>query len=276
MPMPALEVNRFLAEVGDSFVPIHETRLRWLVAKGNQLAQKVPAGDFDQAAQVWSLIGLARGRLGDQEEALRCHRAALRLRPQSASYANNVGASLIETGAHAEGIDFLVQSYENGGRESVATLANLAEAFDALGQRDDAMDALREAARVIDVTDPSDVYGLCQGAAVLELDDDAVELYARALALRARKPIGDAAALDFIASIAPDHPDELRMTPGGRHVLASLERARRLLVVRQCLAGVSVARGVASEASDRSTLEILHATSPWRSEATAAALGAGG
>jgi tetratricopeptide (TPR) repeat protein len=253
-------------ELNDQLVAPSEFRLKKIIRDcRNWLGTSNP----EDAAELYSLMGVAYFRLGNFEESLKCYLLADKLDRSSSEHKRNVGTVLLALSRPQESIQWFVDSLEYQDDRRLMTYANLAEAFARLGLHADAMEAFAEAVRAADHHDSTDMFILAAQAAELGADRDAIELYARALALRQGMQIGHRRPLDLIR----EAPEALK---SGLASAGPLEEAiMRAELFGDALSNLPRATSrTATQVGETgdTDIEAYEATKPYRARATVAVL----
>jgi tetratricopeptide (TPR) repeat protein len=179
-----------------------------------------------QLGLVFGLIGLAHSRLGEFEEALRAHQEAASYEPENGDHPNNAAGCLMELDRYEEALAQLQEARTrrfNTPGTRLYVLLNMAAIQKVFGERDAARLAFEEALGYVDATSPRDALAVACRAADLGAEEDAVEYFARHLALVRQLDIGDAEAIDFVR----ESPEQLK------------EVLNRFVMLRRAVAHVS-------------------------------------
>jgi tetratricopeptide (TPR) repeat protein len=205
--VPVTVVSELLGEIvqrfSDPTTPVGQSELRSMLRRLRSAQRDVNPDDL---APLFDTIGLVCVRLRDFGTALDAHRNAARYDKFDAAYPNNIAACLIELGQLPQALaalrDASARPLKRPGID-LCILANTAEIEHRLGNHDAARRAFDEALRSVDPKRPIDLINAASTAAVLGAEEDAVELFARCLAVTRGVDMGNIPALDFVMA----HPD---------------------------------------------------------------------
>lgn len=252
-------------QLNDWFVEISEFELNRII---RDCRQWLRTADTHDAAEVYDVMGVAHTRLHKLEDALTCHLNVDRLtRSSSATCKRNVGAALIALDRPQEAIGWFIEALELDDSHPASVYANLAEACMLAGLPMDAQEAFRDAVMTADHTNPGEVFMLATQAAELGADRDALELYARSLALRQRVQVGSMGPLDIIKRAPDDIKSGLRHF---RSLNAVVGRAEAFGTMLRHF--VSTEGPVSIDSTGDTDMDTFEATKPYRTRAMAAAL----
>ena len=230
MPLPATVASQLIREIverlEDVSDPIDASELRGALRRLRNAQRTADAGDL---GALFNTIGIVCLRLRDFRSALDAHRNAAKYDTHHAGYLSNVAACLIELGQFSQALtvmrDAMARPLKHPGVES-CILGNMAEAEYHLGNHDTARRRYAEATRIVDQTSTLELLNLAGTAAVLGADEDAVELFARAVAVGKGVELGEAPAIEFVLAdpvclkVAETRPPSLHeaiMRVGARH-----------------------------------------------------------
>jgi tetratricopeptide (TPR) repeat protein len=112
----------------------------------------------------------------------------------------NQSAAYLDMGRPKEAAEVAVEAARVPHPYRAATLGNLAQALVLLGERPTAFDVVAESADETDFTNPAEIFLLARTAANVGADADAVEFFARYVAVHEHIERGDRTAIDIITS----------------------------------------------------------------------------
>lgn len=160
-----------------------------------------------ELAPLFDMSGHVYFRLGNYQEAIDAHRNAARYDKYNAAYPNNVACCLTELGRFSQALEALrdasARPIKPSGLE-VAISLNIAEAHHHLGDFEASRRAYAEALRNVSLVRPGDMLAVAGTAATMGAEDDAVEFFARALAVARGVELGENPAIEFVRA-DPDH-----------------------------------------------------------------------
>ncbi len=207
MTQPATKAEQLAQEymplLNDSSASMDELTLRRLI---KTFQSEVADASWSERGVLFCLIGMAWFRLGSFEKAVEADKNAARYEPDEATHPNNMAAALLELGRVDEALVQLRAARSKGvvDRKTMLTvLGNEAEAHFRLGATAPARAALAEAVKLADPRDHIESFVLAMQAANIGCDDDAVEFFARHLALVQNTELGETPAAEFVRA-APD------------------------------------------------------------------------
>ncbi len=180
--------------------------------------------DFTGKAQLFALIGIVKFRQGKFDEALKAYRNADMYRPNQPAFSNSIGASLMCLGDVREAIDVfeaMVSRFSLSGANALTCYSNLAEAYWRLEDPDKSRKNMLDAIRHTDLSDQSQLFQLALQHAIIGWNNDATELFARAIAVRADQPRGDGPAAELLTKLEPNWRESFAHVP---ELVASVER----------------------------------------------------
>jgi tetratricopeptide (TPR) repeat protein len=275
-PMPAVAVSKaegFAQELAYCLEGPPSTFRLHQIARDCELAVS-KVGPNDKQAALHQVAGVARAYMGQFKEALAHFNAATAINVRFPGVHHNAAFVLGRLGRDQDALDRLVKGIDIEGAD-VPQLTLLAEVLARLGQRGDAVAALEDAAEK--AKSWLDHFTVAEGSADLELHVDACEMFARALSIRLRKPLGNARAIDFIRA-APEELKGCLRYPGSKALQGSVElmdaHGDELLAHHGVLGRLPDGKPP-TEAIEEAR-EVFEAMAPFRARATRAALGAGG
>jgi tetratricopeptide (TPR) repeat protein len=135
------------------------------------------------ALHCYTLLGVALTRLLRHDEAIRQFEATLHI-GQSPATLSNLGAAYVQSRRYQDAIRVLTAVVEHSPFDPSGARAMLATAHAGVGNYERAAHLFREAVAMADPTSPQDALTLAINAALLGLDDLAVDSLARFLSLR--------------------------------------------------------------------------------------------
>jgi tetratricopeptide (TPR) repeat protein len=154
----------------------------------------------DQFGNLFHMIGLICRNLGDLQAALDAHRNAARYEPQLAVHLNNITGVLLDLRRFQDALRFSQESRtkEQTQTESLASWLNTSEAYHGLGNASEAREAFDNALRQLDPTSAGQAIKMAYCASIIGAEEDAVELFARYIALDQGKERGNTPAVEII------------------------------------------------------------------------------
>jgi tetratricopeptide (TPR) repeat protein len=179
----------------------------------------------DQLGALFHLKALAYYRLGDFTEALDASRNAARYEPAEADHLCSVAAILIELKRFRQALEALREAHMRPRKSAWFELSarlNAAEAHHALGEEDAARMAFQDALQHADPASYKDMFGVASQAAIIGAEDDAVEFFARYVALAESTPCGETPAVEIIRAASDETKVRLKDLP---LLAAVIERA---------------------------------------------------
>jgi tetratricopeptide (TPR) repeat protein len=216
MPVPAKKVTQYLGELFDPCVELSELRLKGIM---RDVKNTLRTADTADAALLYAALGRINDCLGKLQEAYECHRNANRLNPGEPGHVNNMACTLLLMGKPEEALKHLLAVSEIA--PSHISLGNIAHALNELGQHDEAVDMFNEAMAVADLKNAVHLLSLAINAAEIGLRKEALELYARHLAMKQGVSPGDTPALEFI--LASPVKYKVCLTPALKKAIARAE-----------------------------------------------------
>lgn len=217
MPAPATAASQLIQEIVDRLDdladPMDASEAR---AALRRLRHAQRTAHVSELAALFNTIGSVCFRVQDLQSALDAHRNAARYDTRNAAYLSNVAACLIELGQFQQALpvlrDAMARPLKLPGVEP-CILGNMAEVEYNLGNHDVARKRFEEATQLADQERPQDLLNLASTAAVLGVDEDAVEFLARAIAVAKGMTLDETPAIEFVLA----EPDRLGVADT-RHV----------------------------------------------------------
>ena len=206
MSVPATQaqelVARYAALLNDPTHALDEKVLRGILAETNRMLANARPAD---RARLHGIRGAVCMRLTQFADALVEYKHARLLAPGNAYDLNNMAACMMEMGRTQEALDLLRDARAlNPTRDLLVVIwANEAEARQRLGHQQTARESFEAAVRHANLDNPVEAFSLARVAAELGADHEAVEFFARYLALDQGVALGDEDAVDFVRR-APD------------------------------------------------------------------------
>jgi len=206
MSVPATQaqelVARYAALLDDASQHLDETVLLGILAETKRL---LPSARPIDRGRLHMLRGVVYTRLQRHQDSLHEHKLARMLDPTEADHANNIAAALLNLGRAEEALEYLRQARAQQPTPQLKLLIalNEAEAYARLGETRAAFTAFEQAVALASARSASDAFSLALAAAELGADHEAVEFFARYLALVQGVALGDEDAVDFVRR-APD------------------------------------------------------------------------
>ncbi|WP_437336079.1 tetratricopeptide repeat protein [Sorangium sp. So ce394] len=231
-PTPATKASAYNSELTPSLAgPPTTFRLRQIAKDCLATIPKVPT---TEQGPLHHILGICYAERGIFDEALRHFNAAYAIMSSKISYLNAVSA-LTDLGRAHDALA-RVMKVANDGLDFMVLL-RLSGIFASMGQINDARNALEDAAE--QASTAFDHFRVATVAADMGLHVEACEMFARAIAIDMRKPLGDARAIDFIIG-APDELKGCLRYHGARSLQASIQKmmdgADELLAYHRILA----------------------------------------
>jgi tetratricopeptide (TPR) repeat protein len=221
--------------IGDMSTPVSEFDVRRIL---RDLEEMVDRLEHDHAALVYILMGQCFQRLDRSEKALLQYKLALQRAPAGSTMQsdalNNRGVIFMEMGQWKEAADSLAEAIRIDGPSVATPLSNLAELLDRIGEREQALETYRAAISRADLSEKKTCFGMANQAAELRLDSEAVELFARFLALNSGKDLGEQPAVDFIRAASPEHLGRLNEMPALHRVVRQMSSMADEIVRLAC------------------------------------------
>jgi tetratricopeptide (TPR) repeat protein len=175
------KLSEYAALLCDRSRPASELELRRILRELEEMVTRT--SELELTADLYNLQGICHRRLGQPSKAIDDFRRALqRLREPTSSRAatlSNQASVFLDVGRYREAALSSLEASRIPEGYNHVTLGNLAEALYRLGETDAASRTFQEALRVADLTSPSHCFNMADQAAVLGLDQDAIELFAR-------------------------------------------------------------------------------------------------
>jgi len=267
MPAPATKISQLIAKLADS-VPPSQFELHVMLRELAKL--KKMARHTQSLAEVHLVIGAVNLRLGKFDDALVACRIADGL-CSTAATKTNVGAALLGLHQPMEAVGHLAEAANLDDRR-LDTLLNLCSCLSQLGSVEDARAVFARALEVARFDQPRDLFQLAAMASSSGYDAEAVELLARALALRSGQPLGDRDPIEVIRETPAQLGFDLTHMPV---LAAAIDRTTALGPEVQRLAMLPSRTGdvpVAAVDPHEAEAEVIAWTKPYRDRATAATL----
>lgn len=270
MNAPALKVTQYLQDLDDRTQPMTELQLRSIIKDCKRTLEQVSPYE---AAPLYTAMTFAARRLGLNADSARYAHCAANLAPNDAYVKVNLAVALADTGKYFEAID-LFASLTGSDVPEYLILANMAECLQRVGLHDDAYSAFNDALVVADMANPQVLMTLAVQAALIDAQDAALELAARAVACCTNVRMGDLSPLEIIDSA----PISLRQAIEEKQALhVAIERARMFAgIPRLARSSSEVIENRSSEEleiADREALALFEATKSLRRRANQAVLG---
>ncbi len=270
MPEHAFALDKFTLELCDFSRPLSPFRAKLIISECEKAREALKAHPR-QLAHCDNMIGVALCRTGKTSEAAARFRNAVHLMPQETVYRGNLGLALTQLDRLHEALDELLRAVEEAPRD-LLTHCNLVWCLIKLGMQDDAVDVFQEVLRLTDHRDPRSVIHAARAAADVGLEHEAIELFARYVALSQGIPLtGD--PVEVIEN-APESVRGALDDVGAEPLRSCVARARALRDVqpeiREIAAGLPSPRS--SEASNEGALTVFESTKPARVRATTVAM----
>jgi tetratricopeptide (TPR) repeat protein len=264
MPVPAKKVAQYIDELFDPCVELSAFRVKGIMT---DIKNMLRTADTADAALLYSALGGANGRMGKWQEAYECHRNASRLMPGEVSHVNNMAFTLLLMGKPEEALRHLLDVIEIA--PSHIHFGNVAHALNELGQHEEAVDMFNEAMAAADLKNSAHLRSIASDAAEIGLRKEALELYARHLAMKQGVRLRDTSALEFILSSPVKY--KACLTPALRKAIA------RALAWDTDLNRLDPAKSGHDESSstgdDDAVMRAFDETRGWRQRASSVVLG---
>lgn len=203
MAQPALKLTEYGEKLSAYTCELSEFEIRRMLMELERATKTLSGPDL---ASTYSLMGMAYDRLGKPDRALVEFRKSARIDP-TLVHRFNLGRMLLKLDQVEEAVDVLAEAVELDGRD-VGGLLRFAEALFRLGSRDDALEIFEQAIAAADFKSLADVLALAVEAAKMGFDGEAVELFARYLALGLGIALGNSPAVTFIEQCDVSARDE--------------------------------------------------------------------
>lgn len=223
-PRPVTVVEELLREfdatIADPSVPMEENEVRHTLRK-LRAAQR--SAQPDEFARLFNTIGITCGRLKDYQGALDAHRNAAKYDQSTAMYLNNAASALIELKRFDEALETLRRAHAKTVKSSdfeVLARLNASEAYFALGDEKAARREFLEGVMRADPTNRADMFVLSTQAAIIGADQEAVEFFARYIALATKTDLGDTPAVEIIRAAPSETKARLVDLPALAGVIA--------------------------------------------------------
>lgn len=265
MPLPASKLDEYNARLCDWTQGIQELELRRILSELNAI-KKTATGDM--RAFVYALIGSAYKRLQKGPEALQAFRAADTMAP-TLTTKTNLGAALIDMGLYEEAVYVLAKAAEMDS-SNVAALMNFSAALVRLGSLEEAR-GIFEYAVAAGAHSTNDLFVLASMAATVGAETEAIELFARFLAVSQGVLIGNTSAIEFIRHSPPELMTGLAHSSA---LLRTLVRAELFGDEVQRLRATHSSRETGETAGETEE-DVLEWMRPFRERANDAVLGGG-
>jgi tetratricopeptide (TPR) repeat protein len=232
---PDPKLKEYADQLVDEYRPLAETDLRRILKDLDSMLQR--GVDHATAGILFSLRAWCYWRLDKLPRALDEYRLALqRLREPTALRASalcNQAGLLNRLGRHAEAVKSSIEGLKIGVPSGHhLALGNLAEALHGLGEVDLAHDVFEDALDAADRTQPGPCFTMAVQAAVLGLDQEAVELFARYLARSRGIDLGDEPAVKVARTATEEEKAPLRfaraLDAAIRRMVAMADESARL------------------------------------------------
>jgi tetratricopeptide (TPR) repeat protein len=266
MAIPVKKAVKYLDELSDPCLELSEFSVKAAI-KDITNTLMLRSTTTDDAALLYAAMGRANVRLNKFEEACNCFRNAYRLAPSEPGNRNNMAVTMLRLGRTEEALKHFIELSEVA--PTHIHLGNVAHALYELGHYDDAIDMFREAVSAADLKNAAHLLLLAGDAAEIGLRKEALELYARHLAMKQGVRLGDTPALDFILSSPVKY--KACLTPALNNAIARAEAwDAELNRFDQASLGH---RDSASTEDDDATMREFDETRAWRQRASSVVLG---
>jgi len=270
MNAPALKVTQYLRDLDDRTRPMTQLQLRSIIKDCKRTLEQVSSYE---AVPLYTAMAFAARRLELYADGYRYAQCAAKLDPNSHVGKLNLGAALVDVGKHYEAMDLFASLSGSDVVPGYLIFANTAECLARIGLNDDARSAFQDALSVANMSDPQVLIVLAEQAALIDAQDAALELVARAVARCTNTEMGERSALDIIA----DAPIPLRQAIDEKSALRlAIERARAFAGIPRFAMSTSEVienhSGEDLELADRETMAVFEATKGMRSRANQAVL----
>jgi tetratricopeptide (TPR) repeat protein len=223
---PIAVIDELARDLGPRLVDlstvIPRDELRSLLADLRRAQRDAPV---EHLGTVFHLLGLVYNRLGDSANALDAHRNAAHYEPTKATHPTNAAMTLINLGRHRQALVAIREALAKPLRApdlEVTSLLNAAEAHHGLGEVKESRLAFEDALRHLDQGTRSQLYLVAYQAAIIGADDDAVEFFARYVALVQGAERGEIPAVEIIRAAPSEIKEPLAYSP---LLAAAIERA---------------------------------------------------
>lgn len=217
MAQPVTVISELIREFGerlnDPTSTMDEREMRAALDELRRVQRDTP---FEERGALFGLTGVLRSRLGLREEALEAHRNAARYDKANAEHPSNIAAILLELGRFREALESTREARKRPVRDhgtEICILVNEAIAHGGLGDVANARRSLEDAMQCVDPESPVDLFRIAANAAVLGAEEDAIEYFARYLAVASRVDLGETPAIEFVTArldevqdLMPDRP----------------------------------------------------------------------
>lgn len=214
MATPALKTSAYLRELADKSRPVSRARAEWIIADCKRLLKSAAT----DPAVTHATLGHAYLDLERYAEALHHYRNAMRYNPEDLACKISSSAALVMLDRPQEALELLAEIGDDiDDFLKLFVLGNTAEALANLGMMDEACEAMAEALRIADHTDPAAVLMLAEQTSTIGADREAIELFARYIRLKQGSPRGN------------DHPLEVILSASDEEKLALTHREARPL-----------------------------------------------
>ncbi len=268
MPVAVKKVDRNLASLLDPCVVLSEFQVRRMIEESKKLLRS-PETTTKDAAFHYEVLATGYLRLHKDEDAVEAFRNACRLDPKHLMHKHNLGVALHKLGRLGDALNVFIEVSEEN--PTAISLGNMAEVLEGLGLHDEAIEIFEEALKAPGSHNTKGLLDLASVAAEIGLSKEAVELYARHLALKQGVALGNAKALAFIHKSPSRYKTCLEDRPALQGVIArGLAWGAELETLGKALPN-KLSEDSAEE--DAASLEEFEATQGWRARATKTVLG---
>jgi tetratricopeptide (TPR) repeat protein len=214
---PITVIEELARELGPRLVDLSivmpRDELRSLLADLRRAQRDAPA---EQLGTVFLLLGHVYSRLGDPANALDAHRNARHYEPAAASHPTNVAMALINLGRFRQALVAIREALAKPLKPpdlEVTSLLNAAEAHHGLGEVNESRRAFADALRHLDQEKRPLLFQVASQAAIIGLDDDAVEFFARYVAFVQGVERGEIPAVEIIRAAPSEIKEPLASAP---------------------------------------------------------------
>lgn len=264
---PALEQKPYAQHIEDLGVPLSEAQASEYLADLHATLRKDILPRWYRI-HCTNLLGILLTRLGHYNEALSLYLKAVQQHPSVATL-SNAGMAHLCLGHPDEALDFLEKAWarlsndEGTSRDRVLVLSNITWVFWLVGHHEDAMSSVQMAIEAADPQDAFEQHVLANRLATMNHHHEAVEFFARSLALRQGFELGEESAADVLKRLRGQYEDVLEQNPALRDSVAFVLAFEEELQASE--------PENAGEDHD-GTLAMFEATRPMRERANAAVL----
>ena len=224
VPLPATVASQLIRELAerlnDPSAPMAPGELRAALAQLRRAQRNARAEDL---AAVFDAIGVVCGRLGEFKEALDAHKNAARYDTSRATYLTNAACCLIALERFPEALACLRDANarpQKSQLDELLILISTAEIHRHLGNHNAARIAFEEALLRVDPASSWHLFAAASAAANLGADEDAVELFARSMAVARGVDLGETPAIEFLRT----SPGHMKAAPQSASLEAALAR----------------------------------------------------